>query len=151
VLRSFWNEVIRIITEDSGHWQCTSDGYWVPIVTSLPPCDEDIVAFRTYGIIFRTSLLMDLEMLPISPIILLFLISDYTTAIASSFTTTVAPIGSERLRRWPPSYVTNTATGRLELSISPATELYSMILDVDASAQVSFVSSITYIHIHMQH
>ncbi|KIK33848.1 hypothetical protein CY34DRAFT_18118 [Suillus luteus UH-Slu-Lm8-n1] len=136
VLRSFWNEVIRIITEDSGHWQCTCDGYWVPIVTSLPPCDEDIVAFRTYGIIFRTSLLMDLEMLPISPIILLFLISDYTTAIASSFTTTVAPIGSERLRRWPPSYVTNTATGRLELSISPATELYSMILDIDASAQI---------------
>jgi hypothetical protein len=139
VLRSFWSEVIRMITEDSGHWQSTCDGYWVPIVTSLPPCDEDIVSYQAYGIIFRTAMLMDLEILPVSPIIVLFLLSDYTTATTSSFTTAIAPIGSQRLLAWPPPLVTDAATGRLELSIAPATNLYSMILEVDASAQVSFL------------
>ncbi|KAG1776627.1 hypothetical protein EV702DRAFT_326930 [Suillus placidus] len=137
VLRSFWSEVIRMITEDSGHWQSTCDGYWVPIVTSLPPCDEDVVSYQAYGIIFRTAMLMDLEILPVSPVIVLFLLSDYTTAITSSFTTAIAPIGSQRLLAWPPPLVNNAATGRMELSIAPATDLYSMILDVDASAQIT--------------
>ncbi|KAG1762228.1 hypothetical protein EDD22DRAFT_847217 [Suillus occidentalis] len=92
-----------------------------PPIASGSRGNVPVMVTGTYGIIFHTSLLMDLEMLPISPIILLCLISNYTTAIASSFTTTVAPIGSKRLCRWPPSYVTNTATGQLELSISPAT------------------------------
>ncbi|KAG1722616.1 hypothetical protein EDB19DRAFT_1916582 [Suillus lakei] len=137
VLRSFWSEVIRMITEDSGHWQSTCDGYWVPIVTSLPPCDEDIVSYQAYGIIFCTAMLMDLEILPVSPVIVLFLLSDYTTAVTSSFIAAVAPIGSQRLLAWPPPLVTNAATGRMELSIAPATDLYSMILDVDSSAQIT--------------
>ncbi|KAG1813759.1 hypothetical protein EV424DRAFT_1565268 [Suillus variegatus] len=137
VLRSFWSEVIRMITEDSGHWQSTCDGHWVPIVTSLPPCDEDIVSYQAYGIIFRTAMLMDLEILPVSPIIVLFLLSDYITATTSSFTAAIAPIGSQRLLAWPPPLVTDAATGRLELSIAPATNLYSMILEVDASAQIT--------------
>lgn len=137
VLRSFWSEVIRTITEDSGHWQSTCDGYWVPIITSLPPCDEDIVSFQAYGIIFRTAMLMDLEILPISPVIVLFLLSDYATAVTPSFTTAIAPIGSQRLLAWPPPLVTNPATGRMELSMAPATDLYSMILEVDPSAQIT--------------
>jgi hypothetical protein len=142
VLRSFWSEVIRTITEDSGHWQSTCDGYWVPIITSLPPCDEDIVSFQAYGIIFRTAMLMDLEILPISPVIVLFLLSDYATAVTPSFTAAIAPIGSQRLLAWPPPLVTNPATGRMELSMAPATDLYSMILEVDPSAQVSSLTSI---------
>ncbi|KAG1838764.1 hypothetical protein F4604DRAFT_1691479 [Suillus subluteus] len=135
VLRSFWSEVIRMIMEDSRHWKSTCDGYLVPTVTSLPPCDEDIVLYQAYGIIFWTAMLMDLEILSVSPILVLFLLSDYTTATTSSFTTAVAPIGSQCLLAWPPPLVTDAVTGQLELSIVPAMDLYSMILEVDASAQ----------------
>ncbi|KAG1862825.1 hypothetical protein DFJ58DRAFT_839338 [Suillus subalutaceus] len=38
---------------------------------------------------------------------------------------------------WPPPLVTDAVTGQLELSIAPAMDLYSMILEVDASAQIT--------------
>ncbi|KAG1855242.1 hypothetical protein F4604DRAFT_1685731 [Suillus subluteus] len=65
-MRSVWAALITMITQYSGHWQLMSEGYYMPIVTSLPPCDEDIISFSAYSLIIRTGLILGMELLPIA-------------------------------------------------------------------------------------
>ncbi|KAG6369379.1 hypothetical protein JVT61DRAFT_14951 [Boletus reticuloceps] len=142
-LRSFWGALITLITEQSGHWHQTSeDGYFVPIVTSLPPSEDDLRAFRAYGLILRTGLIWGMDLLPISPAIILLLIADYRAATRDAFLEQVVPATFSRLRTWPPP--TAVINGTSQLQIVPATDPYTMVLEVDHSIQVCFKPTLYY-------
>lgn len=134
-LCSFWSTLIILITEQSDHWQQTSeDGYFVPIVTSLPPSEDDLCAFRAYGLILRTGLIWGMDLLPISPVVILFLIADYEVATSDTFLEAVVPSTFTRLRTWPPPAV--NVNGVFQLQLVPAEDPYTMILKIDHSIQV---------------
>ncbi|KAG2110423.1 hypothetical protein BD769DRAFT_1674586 [Suillus cothurnatus] len=38
------------------------EGYYMPTVTSLPPCDEDIISFRADSLIIRTGFILAMEL-----------------------------------------------------------------------------------------
>ncbi|OAX32846.1 hypothetical protein K503DRAFT_841284 [Rhizopogon vinicolor AM-OR11-026] len=136
-MRTFWGALITLITEYSGHWQLVSDGYYVPTVTSLPPSDDDLASFHAYSLIIRTGFIFGMELLPISPHSLVYLLDGYHTCTAQSFLEATSPITSQRLHSWPPPTVINPSTGRRELDISAARDPYTMILEVDGTIQIS--------------
>ncbi|KAG1839700.1 hypothetical protein C8R48DRAFT_679757 [Suillus tomentosus] len=135
-MRSFWGALIAMITQHSGHWQLMSEGYYMPTVTSLPPCDEDIISFRAYSLIIRTGFILGMELLPISPHLLVYLLDGYEVSIAQPFLDATSPMTSQRLRSWPPPSVISPS-GCRELSIAPACDPYSLILEVDGTIQIN--------------
>lgn len=113
----------------------------MPIVTSLPPCDEDIISFQAYGLIIRTGLILGMELLPISPHLLVYLLDGYQASTAHPFLDVISPTTSQRLRSWPPPSAISHSTGRRELDIAPARDPYSLILEVDGTIQVNTLLS----------
>ncbi|KAF9237120.1 hypothetical protein BU15DRAFT_76230 [Melanogaster broomeanus] len=141
-LRSFWAALMVLITEDSGHWHGVGeDGYYVPVVTSLPPSEEELRSFRAYGMIMRTGLIWGMELLPISPAIILLIIAGYQAAIESTFLEAVAPFTSRRLSSWPPPTVHDSVTGVPRMQISQGCDPYTMILEVDGTIQLRTLAS----------
>ncbi|KAG1740811.1 uncharacterized protein EDB91DRAFT_1281564 [Suillus paluster] len=137
-MRTFWGALITLITQYSGHWQLVSDtGYYVPTVTSLPPSDDDIISFRAYSIIICTGFILEMELLPISPHVLVYLLDAYQTSVAQPFLDVMSPLTSHRLHSWPPPVITNPSTGRRELDVAFACDPYTMILEVDGTVQIS--------------
>lgn len=136
-MRTFWGALITLIMQYSGHWQLVSDtGYYVPTVTSLPPSDDDIISFCAYSLIIRTGFILEMELLPISPHVLVYLLDGYQTSVAQPFLDVMSPATSLRLRSWPPPIITNPSTGCRELNITFACDPYTMILEVDGTLQV---------------
>ncbi|KAG1897772.1 uncharacterized protein F5891DRAFT_1191695 [Suillus fuscotomentosus] len=135
-MRSFWGALIAMITQHSGHWQLMSKGYYMPTVTSLPPCDEDIISFRAYSLIIHTGFILGMELLPILPHLLVYLLDGYEVSIAQPFLDATSPMTSQHLRSWPPSSVISPS-GHRELSIAPACDPYSLILEVDGTIQIN--------------
>lgn len=128
-LRSFWASLIQLITH-SPHWQPTrEDGYYVPIITSIPPTDDELKAFRAYGLILQTGLLWGMELLPVLPALILLLIEGYSAATSDIFLNAVAPSTARRLDTWP------------ALQIRAGSDPYTMILELDGNIRVSFQSS----------
>lgn len=125
-LRSVWAALIQLITQ-SNHWQATrEDDFYVPVVTSIPPSDHDLQAYRAYGLILRTGLLWGMELLPISPALMLLLINGYSTATSNNFLRAVAPSTLSRLNTWP--------GGQLRAGDDP----YTMILELDSNIRVRY-------------
>ncbi|KAG0708408.1 hypothetical protein DFH29DRAFT_994252 [Suillus ampliporus] len=121
----------------SGHWQLMSEGYNMPIVTSLPPCDKEIISFCAYSLIIHTGLILGMELLPISPHLLVYLLDGYQASTAHPFLDAISPMTSQQLHSWPPPSVISPSTGCRELDITPAHDPYSLILEVDGMIQIN--------------
>ena len=121
----------------SDHWQrAGEDGYYVPVITSLPPSEEDLRSFHAYGLIICTGLIWGMELLPISPAIILFMAAGYQVATESRFLSEIAPLTFRQLSSWPPPTINNPATGLPQLQIMHTADPYTMILKVDDTIQV---------------
>ena len=135
-LRSFWAAVMDLITNRPNHWQQVEDGYYVPVITSLPPSDDDLQAFRAYGLVLRTGLLWGMDLLPISPALICYLVSNYEAATDPAFLKAILPQTFTRLATWPPPLIDDEVTGSPRLNILPAADPYTMILEYDGNISV---------------
>lgn len=129
-----------LITKQSNHWQQVGeDGYYVPVITALPPSNEDLQAFRAYGLVLRTGLIWGMDLLPISPALICYLVSNYATATSPAFLRAILPQTFARLSTWPPPLVhvnSGDAAGSMHLQILPAADPYTMILEFDGNISV---------------
>jgi hypothetical protein len=134
-LRSMWSSLIRHIVVDSGHWVEIGDKLYTPFITSLPPSENDITAFKTYGYIMRLALLWGLEYLPFSPFILLYLLEDYAAATSSSFIQSIAPETFSRLATWSPDLSSGFSEMHEHLII-PGRDPMNLIIESGENLQV---------------
>lgn len=127
-LRSFWAALVELIT-GSHHWQATrEDGHYVPLIAStVPPSEEDLTAFRAYGLVLRTGLIWGMELLPFSPAVVHFMVSSYKNATSNIYMNAVAPSTTRRINTWP--------TSTIHMGHDP----YNIILELDSNVRVSFL------------
>ncbi|KAG1827232.1 uncharacterized protein BJ212DRAFT_1294562 [Suillus subaureus] len=114
-MHTFWGTLITLITQYSGHWQLISDT----------------------GLIICTGFILEMELLPILPHVLVYLLDTYQTSIAQPFLDVVSPVTSQHLCSWPPLITVNLSTGHRELNVTFACDPYTMILEIDGTVQIS--------------
>lgn len=142
-LRSFWAALMDLIVKRSNHWQQVGeDGYYMPVISSLPPSNEDLQAFRAYGLVLRTGLVWGMDLLPISPALICYLISNYQTATDPAFLKVILPQTFARLSTWPPPSINDEVTGSSHLRLFPAADPYTMILEYDGNILVCCIVTI---------
>ena len=77
-----------------------------------------------------------MDLLPISPSVVLFLVADYQAATNDTFLEAIAPSTFSRLHTWPPPTV--SVNGVTQLQLEPARDPYTMILEIDHTILVRF-------------
>ncbi|KAG6377907.1 hypothetical protein JVT61DRAFT_14696 [Boletus reticuloceps] len=138
---SFWAALMDLIMKQSNHWQQVGeDGYYVPVITTLPPSDEDLQAFRAYGLVLCTGLIWGMDLLPVSPALICYLISNYAMATSPAFLKAILSQTFARLSTWPPPLVhvnSGEAAGSMHLQILPAADPYTMILEFNGNISIN--------------
>lgn len=76
---------------DYQQWSQVGDGYYVPVVTTVPPMPITIAQYLTYGLIMCLTLLLDYDLLPISPFLILYLIHGFNHMATPTFIHQLAP------------------------------------------------------------
>ncbi|KAH0832408.1 hypothetical protein J3R83DRAFT_13444 [Lanmaoa asiatica] len=115
----------------------TSRRRWVLYTHCLLPSNEDLQAFRAYGLVLRTGLIWGMDLLPISPALICYLISNYPIATNPAFLKVILPQTFARLATWPPPLINDGVTGSSHLRLLPATDPYTMILKYDENILIN--------------
>lgn len=113
----------------------------MPIVTSLPPSGDDLQAFGAYGLVLRTRILWGMELLPTSPALICYPVSNYETATNPAFLKAILPQTFTRLGTWPPPFIDDEVTGSPRLNILPAADPYNTMETYQYVMMVSIIIS----------
>jgi hypothetical protein len=107
-----------MMVQKHDHWTPVTDGYFVPVITAVPPSSGTINEFTAYGLLLRLTLLLEFDILPISPILLLYLIHGFDMATQPMFVHHLAPEAHDKLVMWPPPSIMNVhGQGVLDLTL----------------------------------
>lgn len=123
----------------------SSNHLYTPAITSFPLTPSDLRDFTVYGIIIRNAIILGMDLLPISPIFIHFLLTDFTASTNPAFVAEVAPELSARIATWPPPHVLNPTSGARELNIIFGQDPYNIFVEMSSIVPVSVGSKATYI------
>ena len=127
----------------------SSNHLYTPAITSFPSTQYDLRDFTVYGIIIRTAIILGMDLLPISPIFIHFLLTDFTASTNPTFVAEVAPELSARIATWPPPRTLNPANGKLELNIMFGRDPYNIFVEMSSIVPVSDGSEIVRNSVHL--
>jgi hypothetical protein len=130
-----WAALTQLVVQNNRHWMETGDGLFTPLILPFAPTDNDLIFFQAYGLIIRTALLWRMEVLPFSPILILFLIDGFHSATDITFTNAVAPEMTARLATWPPP-LTSGSTRTPYLDIIVGQDPMNLIVEYIPNIQV---------------
>ncbi|KAF8059317.1 hypothetical protein FPV67DRAFT_1675470 [Lyophyllum atratum] len=140
---STWAALLHLMVAKSTHWTPISENLHTPLlIPGLEPSPDDILAFKTYGMIIRLTLLHGHQILPISPYLLLHLIHTFDDAIDEDLMNKITPEIAARLATWPPQ--TNSASAaalNLEHGQDPMNLIYDWIPQLDVRHIRSFTDT----------
>jgi hypothetical protein len=135
--RSVWEALIQMLIDKHDHWTEVADGFYVPVITAVPPTLNTVMQYKTYGLILRLTLLLQYDLLPISPFLILYLIHGFDLATDPSFIHQLAPDSHNSLSTWPPTSSTDNQ-GRTTLNLSLGIEPMNIIFTHIPNVQVLF-------------
>ncbi|KAI1794359.1 hypothetical protein LXA43DRAFT_1091882 [Ganoderma leucocontextum] len=92
---------------DGRYFTKTDDGYYTPLIPSVPLTEDHQHIFRACGYMMRQALIWDYPILPLSPLALAYLVGGLSAAIEPLFVHSVTPEVAKRLATWPPPRVNN--------------------------------------------
>ncbi|KAI1783719.1 hypothetical protein LXA43DRAFT_1102183 [Ganoderma leucocontextum] len=92
---------------DGRYFTKTDDGYYTPLIPSVPLTEDHRHIFRACGYMMRQALIWDYPILPLSPLALAYLVGGLSAAIEPLFVHSVTPEVAKRLATWPPPRVNN--------------------------------------------
>jgi len=135
--QSVWEALIQMLIDKHDHWTEVADGFYVPVITAVPPTLNTVMQYKTYGLILRLTLLLQYDLLPISPFLILYLIHGFDLATGPSFIHQLAPDSHNSLSTWPPTSSTDNQ-GRTTLNLSLGIEPMNIIFTHIPNVQVLF-------------
>ncbi|KAF5375693.1 hypothetical protein D9615_009387 [Tricholomella constricta] len=130
---STWAALLQLMVAKSSHWKQISENLYTPLlIPGLVPSPDDILAFKTYGLIIRLTLLHGHQILPVSPYLLLHLIHTFEDTINEDLMNKVTPEIAARLATWPP-HTNNASAATLNLvhGQDPMNLVYDWIPQLD--------------------
>lgn len=133
--RSVWEALIQILIAKHDHWTLVADGFFVPVITAVPPTSSTIADYVTYGSILKLTLLLQYDILPVSPFLILFLLHGFDLATNSSFICHLAPESHRALSTWPPISLTDNQ-GHTTLNLTLGNDPMNLIFNHIPGAQV---------------
>ena len=80
----------------------TEDGYYTPLIPSIPPTPEQQQVFKACGYMIRQAFIWNFSTLPLSPLVLAYLLGGLSGTIKPLFVHSVTPEAAKRLATWPP-------------------------------------------------
>jgi hypothetical protein len=140
-MRSFWSALLRHVVEETGDWIAISGDIFTPNLVDLPSSPAQHAIFKAYGLIIQLTLLHGLNLLPISPFIVLFLLHGFKTATNHHFISAIAPELADRLATWPTQPTINSS-GRFPINLVPGQDPMNLIYEFIPNLQVCYVISI---------
>ncbi|KAL7278897.1 hypothetical protein ACG7TL_006728 [Trametes sanguinea] len=145
-VRAVFGRITQILAEDAQHWMKTSDDeYYTPVIPGTPVSHEDLVYFKSAGIVIRMALFWGQDLLPISPMLLALLIGGLNAATDTEFLAVAAPELAGRLATWPPPRTTITSDNqeREVYDVQNGRDPMNMIMEFVPNTQVHHIRSLT--------
>ncbi|OSC97863.1 hypothetical protein PYCCODRAFT_1471506 [Trametes coccinea BRFM310] len=145
-IRAVFGRIMQIMAEDAQHWMKTSDDeYYMPVIPGTPVSPEDLVYFKSAGIILRMALFWGQDLLPISPMLLALLIGGLDSATDAEFLAVAAPELAGRLATWPPPRTTVMVDGqeREIYDVQYGRDPMNMIMEFLPNTQVHHIRGLT--------
>ena len=115
------------------YFKKTEDGYYTPLIPSVPITEEHQQAFHACGYMLCQALIWDFPTLPLSPLVLAYVIGGLPAAIQPSFIHSVTPEAATRLSTWPPPRDINN-----RLVLEWGQDPMNLVIDALPNTQVNF-------------
>ena len=135
--QSVWEALIQMLIDKHNHWTEVTDGFYVPVITAVPPTLPTIMQYKTYGLILHLTLLLQYDLPQISPFLILYLIHGFDLTTNPSFICQLAPESHNSLSTWPPTSSRDNQ-GHTTLNLLLGIKLMNIIFTHIPNVQVLF-------------